>query len=56
MAISRGGLVPAVMLSHYLDVRDLRVLTVVHTVDDGCMRPRPVLLASAVRSGWVAGP
>jgi hypothetical protein len=34
VAISRGGLVPAVMLSHLLDVRDLRVLTISHTVDD----------------------
>jgi hypothetical protein len=34
VAISRGGLVPAVMLSHLLDVRDVRALTIIHTVDD----------------------
>ena len=34
VAISRGGLVPAVMLSHLLGVRDVRVLTIIHTVDD----------------------
>jgi hypoxanthine phosphoribosyltransferase len=34
IAISRGGLVPAVILSHLLDVRDVRVLTIIHTVDD----------------------
>ena len=35
VAISRGGPVPAVMPSHHVEVRDLRVLTVVHTADDG---------------------
>jgi hypothetical protein len=34
VAVLRGGAVPAVWLSHRLGLRDVRVVEVVHTVDD----------------------
>jgi hypoxanthine phosphoribosyltransferase len=34
VGIARGGLVPAVMLSHHLGVRDLRTVTFTHTKTD----------------------
>jgi hypoxanthine phosphoribosyltransferase len=34
VGVLRGGLVPAVLLSHQLGVRDMRAIEVVHTLDD----------------------
>ncbi|MEV4706741.1 phosphoribosyltransferase family protein [Actinoplanes sp. NPDC049316] len=34
VGVLRGGLVPAVLLSHQLGVRELRAVEVVHTLDD----------------------
>jgi hypoxanthine phosphoribosyltransferase len=34
VGITRGGLIPAVMLSHHLGVRDLRTVTITHTETD----------------------
>lgn len=40
VAVLRGGGTPAVWLSHLLGVRDLRTITVTHTLDDSPHAPK----------------
>lgn len=40
IAIQRGGLVPAVMLSHILGVRDILTLSITRTIDDSIDAPK----------------
>jgi hypoxanthine phosphoribosyltransferase len=50
VAVLRGGAVPAVWLSHRLGLRDVRVVEVVHTVDDSVHAakiPEPVAVNPA---------
>jgi hypoxanthine phosphoribosyltransferase len=35
IAIARGGLIPAVMLSHYLGIRDVQMINAISYADDG---------------------
>jgi hypoxanthine phosphoribosyltransferase len=39
VAISRGGLIPGVMMSHALNIREFKVLDIKHSYDDS-IRPR----------------
>ncbi len=57
VGILRGGIIPAVRLSHVLGLRDVRALDVTHTTADGvnaAKTPRPALRNSS-SIGEVAG-
>lgn len=57
VGIARGGLIPAVMIAHVLGVRDLRTLTITHTVSDAvnaAKTPEP-LVAHPGSLGDLAG-